>query len=251
MSFALDQIFATISEPSFPIAAVATLVAGLLRGFAGFGSAMLMAPLFAILFGSAEMVATIVAMELAISFHLFPMTRHQCRWDTVGPMTATACLFMPIGLWLLVSVDRVVIQKAVSGIVALFAAIMFLGWRWRGRRGLLPAAAVGAISGTMMATTSVGGPPVLLYMLSGDDPPAVTRANIIAYYSLTQALLIAIVFATGVVGPTTLWRVGVLFPLMLAGSWLGSRLFRDADERVYRNVALAILFAVGLFGLIK
>ena len=30
-----------------------TFVAGLMRGFAGFGSAMLMAPIFAILFGSA------------------------------------------------------------------------------------------------------------------------------------------------------------------------------------------------------
>lgn len=251
MSFALDQLAGITSEPSFPIAAAATLVAGLLRGFAGFGSAMLMAPLFAILFGSAEMVATIVAMELAISFHLFPMTRHQCQWAVVGPMTIAACLFMPVGLWLLVSVDRMVIQKTVSAIVALFAAVMFLGWRWRGRRGLAPTLAVGAISGTMMATTSVGGPPVLLYMLSGDDPPAVTRANIIAYYSVTQVLLIAIVFASGVVGPATLWRAGLLFPLMLAGSWLGSRLFRGADERVYRNVALAILFAVGMFGLVK
>lgn len=251
MSLALDQIAGIVTEPNFPIAVAAALAAGLLRGFSGFGSAMLMAPLFAILFGSAEMVATIVVMELAISFHLFPMTRHQCRWDMVGPMTIAACVFMPIGLWLLVSVDRVVVQKAVSAIVALFAAIMFLGWRWRGRRGLAPTLAVGAVSGTMMATTSVGGPPVLLYMLSGDDPPTVTRANIIAFYSVTQVLLIAIVFATGVAGASALWRAGLLFPLMLAGSWAGARLFRGADERVYRNVALAILLAVGLFGLIK
>ena len=43
----------------------------------------------------------------------------------------------------------------------------------------------------MMATTSVGGPPVLLYLLSGNDPPAVNRANIVTYYFLTQFLLIA------------------------------------------------------------
>jgi hypothetical protein len=34
--------------------------------------------------------------------------------------------------------------------------------------------AVGAVSGAMMATTSVGGPPVLLYLLSGNDPPRST-----------------------------------------------------------------------------
>jgi hypothetical protein len=251
MPFDLAPLAGILAEPSFPIAAAAALVAGLLRGFSGFGSAMLMAPLFAILFGSAEMVVTIVAMELAISLHLFPATRAQCRWAVVGPMTAAACLFMPVGLWLLVSVDRMVIQKAVSAIVALFAGVMFLGWRWRGPRGLVPTVAVGAVSGAMLATTSVGGPPVLLYLLSGDDPPQVTRANIIAYYFATHVLLIVIVFTAGVVGPATAWRAALLFPLMLIGSAVGSRLFRGADERVYRNVALAILFAVGVFGLVK
>ena len=52
-----------------------TLVAGLMRGFAGFGSAMLMAPIFAILFGSADMVVTVVAIELIVSLQLFPQVR--------------------------------------------------------------------------------------------------------------------------------------------------------------------------------
>ena len=46
-----------------------------MRGFAGFGSAMLMAPIFAILFGSAEMVVTVVAIELVVSLQLFPQVR--------------------------------------------------------------------------------------------------------------------------------------------------------------------------------
>jgi hypothetical protein len=34
----------------------------------------------------------------------------------------------------------------------------------------------------MMATTSVGGPPVLMYLFSGDDKPATIRANTVTYY---------------------------------------------------------------------
>ncbi|MBM3598765.1 MAG: sulfite exporter TauE/SafE family protein [Alphaproteobacteria bacterium] len=251
MSFDLDLARGVIGEPSFPIAAAVTFAAGLLRGFSGFGSAMLMAPIFAVLFGSAEMVATVIAMELAISFHLFPQTRQDCRWSLVGPMMVAAWICMPLGFWLLVSVDRVVIQKTVSAIVAVFASVMFLGWRWRGPRGLAPTLIVGAISGAMNSTTGIGGPPVLLYLLSSDDPPRVTRANIIAFYFATQLALIAIVFLSGVVGTTTVVRACLLFPLMLLGSAIGSRLFRGADERVYRTVALTLLFAVGVFGLIS
>ena len=229
-----------------------TLVAGLMRGFAGFGSAMLMAPIFAILFGSAEMVVTVVAIELVVSLQLFPQVRGHADWQTLKPMSIAACVAMPLGVWLLASVDKNTIVTAVSAVIVAFVVLMWTGWKYTGRRSTAATVAVGAVSGAMMATTSVGGPPVLLYLLSGDDPPAINRANIVTYYFLTQFLLIAIVLASGVAGWIALVRAVVLFPVMVLGAWAGGRLFHGlASERVYRNVALAILFATGLFGLLR
>jgi uncharacterized membrane protein YfcA len=103
-----------------------------------------------------------------------------------------------------------------------------------------------------MATTSVGGPPVLLYLLSGNDPPQVNRANIVTYYFLTQFLLIAIVMASGVAGINALIRAAILLPVMVLGAWVGGRAFHGiGNEQLYRRVALAILFATGLFGLLR
>jgi uncharacterized membrane protein YfcA len=234
------------------IAIGVTLVAGLMRGFAGFGSAMLMAPIFALLFGSAEMVVTIVAIELIVSLQLFPQVRRHADWKTLTPMSIAACAAMPLGVWALASVDKGAIVTAVSAIIVAFVLMMWSGWRYRGGRSTAAAVAVGAASGAMMATTSVGGPPVLLYLLSGSDPPAVNRANIVTYYFLTQFLLIVIVLASGVAGWDALDRAVVLVPLMVLGAWLGGRLFHGlASERLYRNAALAILFATGLFGLLR
>ena len=83
----------------------------------------------------------------------------------------------------------------------------------------------------MMATTSVGGPPVLLYLLSGNDPPQVNRANIVTYYFLTQFLLIVIVLATGVAGFDALARAVVLFPVMVLGAWAGGRAVPRPGQR--------------------
>jgi uncharacterized membrane protein YfcA len=229
-----------------------TLVAGLMRGFAGFGSAMLMAPIFAILFGSADMVVTVVAIELVVSLQLFPQVRGHADWKTLAPMSIAACAAMPLGVWLLASVDKGTIVTAVSAVIVGFVVLMWTGWKYRGRRSPVASATVGALSGAMMATTSVGGPPVLLYLLSGNDSPAVNRANIVTYYFLTQFLLIVIVLATGVAGWQALARAVVLFPVMVLGAWLGARLFHGlASERLYRNAALAILFATGMFGLFR
>jgi uncharacterized membrane protein YfcA len=229
-----------------------TLIAGLMRGFAGFGSAMLMAPIFAILFGSADMIVTVVAIELVVSLQLFPQVRGHADWKTLAPMSIAACAAMPLGVWLLASVDKNTIVTAVSAVIVGFVVLMWSGWKYRGRRWPVASATVGALSGAMMATTSVGGPPVLLYLLSGNDPPAVNRANIVTYYFLTQFLLFVIVLATGVAGWLALARAVVLFPVMVLGAWLGGRLFHGlASERLYRNVALGILFAPGMFGLLR
>ena len=229
-----------------------TLIAGLMRGFAGFGSAMLMAPIFAILFGSAEMVVTVVAIELVVSLQLFPQVRQHADWKVLTPMSIAACAAMPLGVWLLASVDKNTIVTAVSAVIVAFVILMWTGWKYHGKRSTVATVTVGAISGAMMATTSVGGPPVLLYLLSGNDPPQVNRANIVTYYFLTQFLLIVIVLATGVAGVDALVRGAVLFPVMVLGAWAGGRLFHGlASERLYRNVALTILFATGLFGLLR
>lgn len=245
----VHQLFA---DTGLWIATGVTLVAGLMRGFAGFGSAMLMAPIFAILFGSAEMVVTIVAIELVVSLQLFPQVRTSADWKTLGPMSVAACIAMPLGVWALASVDKGTIVTAVSAVIVTFVVLMWSGWKYRGGRSAPATLTVGALSGAMMATTSVGGPPVLLYLLSGDDSPQVNRANIVTYYFLTQFLLIVIVLASGVAGWDALARAVVLFPMMIAGAHLGGRLFHGlASERLYRNVALGILFATGMFGLLR
>ncbi|UYN96641.1 MAG: sulfite exporter TauE/SafE family protein [Enhydrobacter sp.] len=248
----IDYAFQLFAETNLWLAVGVTLVAGLMRGFAGFGSAMLMAPIFAILFGSAEMVVTVVAIELVVSVQLFPQVRHHADWKTLTPMSVAACAAMPLGVWLLASVDKNTIVTAVSAVIVAFVVLMWTGWKYRGRRSPVAAAAVGTISGAMMATTSVGGPPVLLYLLSGTDPPQVNRANIVTYYFLTQFLLIVIVLATGVAGWDALARAVVLFPVMTLGAWMGGRLFHGlGSERLYRNVALVILFGTGSFGLLR
>ena len=166
-------------------------------------------------------------------------------------MSIAACAAMPFGVWALASVDKGTIVTGVSAIIVAFVVLMWSGWKYRGRRSAVPSAAVGAVSGAMMATTSVGGPPVLLYLLSGNDPPAVNRANIVTYYFLTQFLLIVDRAGDRRGGLGRPGPRGRAVSGHGAGCVAGGRLFHGlASERLYRNVALGILFATGLFGLL-
>ena len=110
-------------------AVLVTFVGGLMRGFAGFGSAMLMAPVFAVLMGPAHMVPLIAAMEFPMGAALFVGARRDVEWGFVVPMALIAMVAMPLGLWALFTVDRDILTKVISGIVLAFVAVLIIGWR--------------------------------------------------------------------------------------------------------------------------
>ena len=78
-------------SPELFVALGVAVAAGLMRGFAGVGSGMLMAPVFAILFGPVQTVAIIVLMEIVVTGQLLPACaarstgRSSPRWGPRPP----------------------------------------------------------------------------------------------------------------------------------------------------------------------
>ena len=239
-----------LTSVSFLVALGVALAAGLMRGFAGFGSGMLMAPIFALLFGPLQTVAMIILMEIVVTAQLLPGVRHEVQWSFVGTMGAVAALFMPLGSWLLVSADAQVMTRIIAVIVLAFVVVLWSGWRYRGPKRVPVTLGVGAVSGTMMAATSLGNPPAMLYMLAGQDSAAISRANVTAYFAVTLLALLAIMLASGLVSLPALWTAALLLPPYMLAAWIGARLFRASSERLYRHTALVFLFAAGLTGLL-
>ena len=98
-------------SPELFVALGVAAAAGLMRGFAGVGSGMLMAPVFAILFGPVQTVAVIVLMEIVVTGQLLPGVRREIDWKVIAPMGAAAACLMPVGSWLLVSLDPDLIAR--------------------------------------------------------------------------------------------------------------------------------------------
>ena len=233
------------------LALLIAFAAGLMRGFAGVGSGMLMAPFFAVLFGPVETVATIIIIEIVATAQLLPGVHRQIDWRVVGPMGVAAGLFMPLGSWLLVTLEPALIARGIAAVVLIFALILLAGWRYRGPKRLPATLGVGALSGALMAATSLGNPPVMVYLLSSQDRAAVNRANFTGYFAITLLTLIAWMSYRGLIGWTAPQRAIVLLVPFMIAIWLGSRLFRKSSEALYRRVALGLLVCAGLYGLLR
>lgn len=249
-AFLLNGLLNDPADPVFWIAVLVVLIGCIMRGFAGFGSAMLFSPIFAVLTTPAHMVALVVTLELPIGLFLFVETRRQADWGLVVPMAIAAVVAMPLGIWLLVSVDQRSLTVAISLLILVFVAILVTGWRYRGPRPMPLTLGIGAASGTMMATSSVGGPPILLYMLAADHPAATIRANVIAYFFVTLFVLMAMVFAAAPTALGALIDGLALYPPMILGVWIGSRLAGRANDQFYRMICYGFIVAAATIGLV-
>lgn len=235
------------------LAALATtIVAGLMRGFAGVGSGMLMAPIFAVLYGPVETLVMIVFMEIIVTAQLLPSVRNEVEWRrTVLPMGLAAAVAMPAGTWLLLALDPETMTRGIAGLVLVSAVVLLLGWRYEGARTTPATLGVGGISGVLMAATSLGNPPVMLYLLSSRDGAAVNRANFTGYFAITLLALAGWMTARGLVPWHAVGRAALLLPVFMGAAWLGAKLFRRSSELLYRRVALGLLVLAGLYGLLR
>ncbi len=238
-------------SPELFVALGVAAAAGLMRGFAGVGSGMLMAPVFAILFGPVQTVAVIVLMEIVVTGQLLPGVRREIDWKVIAPMGAAAACLMPVGSWLLVSLDPDLIARGIALVVVAFSVLLMAGWRYEGGKKLWATLGVGALSGVLMASTSLGNPPVMAYLLSSRDAAATNRANFTGYFAVTLVALIAMMAAAGLIDGRAFLTAAVLLPVFMAGAWIGSRLFRRSSEALYRRTALGLLLCVGLYGLLR
>ena len=226
------------------IAAATVLLAGMVRGFSGFGSAMIMVPVLAVLYGPLVAVPIALALEMAVSLPLVPPAAKLVDWRRIALLLVAACASVPLGIWLLRTLDASSVRYVFSAIIIAAVILLATGWRYTGRPGVVPTLATGLLSGVMNGVAGMAGPPVVFFYLAGSGAAATSRASFIIFFAVVD-LFALILFALD----DSFARDSVILTVVLAvpfilGGLIGARLFGKASERFYRNVVLLILLAI-------
>jgi hypothetical protein len=235
---------------SFLFAGGIVALAGVVRGFAGFGSAMIMTPGLSAVYGPAAAVPIGLLMEILLTVPLMPTAAPLVEWRRIGALTIAAAATVPLGASLLLSLDAEFMRWVISAAVLTFVAMLSFGWRYTGRPNGIATLATGASSGVLNGATGMGGPPIIFYYLSGPDEAARARASFIVYFALIDSLAVAALWWEGALTAEVLQRALALSPLYLGAAWIGVRLFGRASDSTYRRVALVILAVVAAASLV-
>lgn len=224
--------------------ALIVCLAGVVRGVTGFGGAMVMSPLLALLIGPQAAVLTALLLEGFAPLPLLSNVARTANWTVMRPIIAAAFVAAPLGGLLLVHVEADLMRKAIASVVLVFALLMFFGVRIRARASSGARLAVGGLGGVLVGATSMGGPPVILYLMASGESLSVVRANLMVYVTASSFAGLAAIAITGVLDPRTVLMAMALAPVFMVSAWFGGRLFRHVDERLFRRVTLLLLISV-------
>ncbi len=244
-----DGLAAALALPGlWPLAAV-TLIAGIVYGFAGFGSALVFMPLATAVVAPEVAVAAFSCTAVISALTLVPRAWPAADRRAVAILLAAALAMMPAGVWLLRAADPTVLRYAISALVAVTLAAMAAGWRFSAAPHPALRAAVGGATGLVGAATGLMGPIVILLNLGGGAPAREVRANTLVFLTFVTLLLLPVMALQGALSPAALWLGLLLTPPYGLGGLIGQRLFDPAREALYRRVAYGVILAALVAGL--
>lgn len=224
-------------------------LAGLVRGFAGFGTGMVFIPLASIFLPPLWVLAAVIAVDVAGSAPVLPRAIRDVRGRDLGWMLAGCVVALPLGTYALTASDPAVFRWGVSGLALALVALLISGWRHHvelGPKGLI---GVGASSGFLGGFVGMPGPPVVLAYLGGQYRPERVRATTLLFMLLFVAMLGVVFALRGVLVWPGIALGLMLIPSYVAGNLAGQALFDPEKARLYRAVAYGVFIASALAGL--
>jgi len=222
---------------------------GIVRGFSGFGSGMIIGPTSSAFFGPPMTLAMISIMDLIPTFVIVWGARKDVVWRELIPVVIGYALLVPVGVWLLKSGDPIALRWFIS--VSIFVAVIILwsGWKYTGPRSKTISFGFGGLGGFMGAAAALPGPAVLIYWLASTAKAITVRANMIYYLFITDFLIIAGYLIGDIYTREAVIRGFLCVPGYLIGILIGTRFFSGASERLYRNVAFIMILLAAISSL--
>ncbi len=236
-------------DPRFAMAVLVTVIAGLVRGFSGFGSALLFIPLAGALYDSKTAILILWTIDALGTLPVLPPHLRSARWPEVVPLAVGGVATLPVGVWVLTHGDPIWLRWAVSVMVLASTLALASGWRYHRAASRGMTLAVGGLAGFTNGAVGIGGPPVVLFWLSGQANAAQARSNIFAFFAVTTLTSLAAYLWQGIF-TLPLFVMGlILTPFYGVAVYAGGRIFQRTGDRGFRQAAFWLCAIAAILGI--
>lgn len=219
------------------------LVAGFMRGFVGFGGALVVIPVLSLIIGPLAAVPVAAISGLPSTVQLLPAAIRDSERAFVLPIAIATFSAAPFGAWVLVTTDPALMKVLIAACVLAMVVMIARGWELGTSTAITAAAGAGA--GFIQGATGVGGPPIVTVALARKGDAHRQRGNVLgAVTAIALSSMIPMLYH-GLFTLEVLIAGVVLTPVYSFGTWLGARYFLGNGQRHFRTAALLTVATIG------
>jgi uncharacterized membrane protein YfcA len=227
---------------------IATFTGALVAGLSGFAFGLVAASIWLYILTPLQTAVLIIAFGLIVQGYSVWKLRRALDWRKLWPFIAGAAVGVPVGISILGWANPAYVRAGIGAFLVLYSLYALL------RPSLPPVtkggaaadAAVGFANGVLGGITGLAGILVTIWCgLRGwpkDQQRAVFQPVAVAIFAMS-ALWLGV---EGAVSADTIRLFLFGLPALLAGTWLGMKLYGRLDETAFRKVVLVLLLASGV-----
>ncbi len=161
--------------------------AGFIRGVTGFAQNLVLVPILLLFLDAKSVVVISLLLSVIASIALLPWTWRSFDLKKILPLAAASLLGIPLGAYIIRIISPSTLKVFIGWLVIIFAVPLAFGITFRFRRERFVSGISGFISGFLSSSTSLGGPPVVLFMHSQNWPKSAIYSTLNIYFLFLSA----------------------------------------------------------------
>ena len=226
---------------------IATFAGALVAGLSGFAFGLVVSSVWLFILSPAQTASLIIAFGLIVQGYAVWKLRGAIDWRKLWPFVLGAAFGVPAGVAVLTWTNPAYVRAGIGAFLVAFSLYSLFRPNVRVTFGGAGAdAAVGFLNGALAGLSGLAGILVIIWcQLRGwtrDQQRAVFQPVAIAIFLMSAAWL----GGAGVIGRDTAWLFVLGLPALLAGTWLGMKLYGRLDEAAFRKIVLIVLLVSGI-----
>lgn len=227
------------------------IFAGIVRGYSGFGFAVIAVVGLNFFFEPKQSVAIVLCLDVICSLNLWKQAVKQADFPTLKNLIIGSILGIPIGYSFLLILPSETLKLLICIGILTLAALLFSDFRAFNAAKNKTKIGFGIASGAGTASASIGGPMIVYYMLASSLTTSTQRATMILFFITSEGLAVLTLIMGGIVDSTLPQALLVLTVPTLIAVYIGQYLFNKKPPQSLKSFALPIMVFVAILGIIN
>lgn len=226
---------------------LATFLGGFVSGFSGFAMGLVVSGIWLHLITPVQTAALIAGYGVLTQGYGIAKLRHALNWPNIWPMTLGTAIGIPIGVILLTHINPSWLRFGVGVLLVVYAVYSLVRPPIGPMKIGVPAdIAIGVSNGLLGGLTGLGG---IISTISCQWRGWSRDKQRAVFQPVLFAAFVIISISQLVAGSYTAETVklyGIGLPFMIAGIWIGFRLYGTINDETFRKAVLILVLIAGV-----